>query len=80
MNVKFYGSGECVECQVGMFLLDSYAVNYEYLDVQSDQQVAMELRSLVGTQEAISLPAIVVGDRLLCDPTEDELADAMGIS
>ena len=80
MDVKFFGSGECVECQVGLFFLDSYAVPYEYLDVMSDQQVAQQLRSLAGTQEAISLPAIMVGGRLLCGPTEDELAAAMGIS
>ena len=80
MDVKFYGSGECVECQVSMFFLDSYAVPYEYLDVSSDQKVAQELRTLAGTQESISLPAVFVGNRLLCDPTEDELAAAMGIS
>jgi len=83
MNIKFFGSEECVECQASRFFLDSYAVPYEYRDVSSDQQVAQELHrlaNLAGREGIIQLPAVLVGDIFLCDPTDDELAQAMGIS
>ena len=83
MNIKFFGSEECVECQVSRFFLDSYAVPYEYRDVSGDQLVAQELRKLAsraGREGVIQLPAVVVDDLFLCDPTDDELARAMGIS
>lgn len=80
MDVKFFGSEECVECQVGMFLLDSYAVPYEYLDVKSDEDSARQLRQLAGEIGTINLPAVVVGGKLLIDPAEDELAAAMGLN
>lgn len=83
MNIKFFGSEECVECQVSRFFLDSYAVPYEYRDVSSDQLVAQELHMLAskaGRQGPVQLPAVVVNDLFLSDPTDDELAQAMGIS
>lgn len=73
--VKVYGVGHCPRTQRAMDLLDSMGVAYDYLDLDQDHHAGTWVRWQGGGDART--PTIMVGLRVLIDPSEAVLKAAV---
>jgi mycoredoxin len=81
-KVVMYGANWCGDCVRSKRLLHEHGIDFEYLDIVAqpelaDEVVAHNIRLGLGPKRRI--PVILVGDKVLSEPTNDELAVALGI-
>lgn len=74
--VKVYGVPSCTKSQLAINVLESLGVAYDYFDLEQDRHAAAWVRWQNGGDEART-PTIMVGLRVLIDPTEAVLAAAV---
>jgi thioredoxin reductase (NADPH) len=70
-----YGAGWCADCHRSRQLLEREHIDYEYLDVDSDPAILAAMLELTGGRNVI--PTIVLHDKILQEPTNDELLQAL---
>jgi len=74
--VKVYGVASCTKTQRATNLLQSLGVAYDYFDLAQDRHATAWVRWQNGGDEART-PTIMVGLRVLIDPTEAVLIAAV---
>ena len=75
-KVKVYGADWCGDTKRSLKLLDRLGVAYDYVDIDDDAQGAEWVRNQNNGKER--KPTIVVGDRILSVPSDEELEKAVG--
>lgn len=70
-RVVVYGAEWCADCHQSRQLLNEYKVAYDYYDIDSDPKLKAEMLALTNGQNVI--PTIKIGDRIVQEPTNDEL-------
>jgi glutaredoxin len=74
--VKVYGVASCTKTQRATNLLQSMGVAYDYFDLAHDRHAAEWVRWQNGGDEART-PTIMIGLRVLIDPSEAVLSAAV---
>ncbi len=70
--IKLFGSKSCHKTQYYVSLLESYNLDFIFLDVLDNEQYAQELRSLFLTKK-LNFPTLLIGDKKLRNPHSEEL-------
>ncbi len=70
-RVVVYGAEWCADCHQSRQLLNEHKVAYDYYDIDSDPKLKAEMLALTNGQNVI--PTIKIGDRIVQEPTNDEL-------
>lgn len=79
MALKFYGASWCLDSQRAKRLLGRHNIDYEWFDTDSDKTAREELGKVTDGRKII--PTLVFDDgTVLSDPTEQELAEKLGVS
>lgn len=81
-KVVVYGAAWCGDCVRSKRFLDEHAVEYEYRDIMAQPELADEVVQHnidAGFGPKRRIPVILVGARVLSEPSNDELAAALGI-
>ena len=83
MKVVLYGADWCGDCVRSKRFLREQGIDFEELNIVAqpelaDVVVAYNIEAGVGPKRRI--PVILVGDKILSEPTNDELAEALGIA
>lgn len=79
--VKIYTLSTCSHCKATKKLLDSYAVKYEFTDVDllhGEKRVAI-LEDVKKWNPNCSFPTIIIGDKVIVGYREDEIREALGL-
>lgn len=67
--IRFYGSPLCPDCLRSRKYLDSKKISYQYIDLETDEKAAEEVRKINNGFQ--SIPTIVFPDgKILVEPTE----------
>ena len=74
-KVKVYGAGWCGDTQSTLRFLDGLRVDYDYVDVEQDEQASLWVKQQNDGKER--KPTVKVGERVLSVPTESELESAL---
>ena len=74
-QVLAYVSPACVVCTVLLEYLDSQRVRYRVRDIVADSGAMLELAQITGGQ--LSVPVVVLGDRVLQNPKWSTLSTAL---
>lgn len=74
-RIEVYGKVDCVDTLRSRALLESLGIPYVFHDVVADD-VSRERASFLGGGPAV--PVIVIGRAVLVEPTNPELAAALG--
>ena len=82
-KVIMYGADWCGDCIRSKRLLDEHKIEYEYFDIVArpdlvDKVIGYNEQAGVGSIRRI--PIILVGDKILSEPSNTELAEALGVS
>jgi len=83
VKVTYYGADWCGDCRRSKRLLQEHGVQFDELDIMRQPELAeevIELNIKAGHGPRRRIPVILVGDRILSEPSNDELADALGLS
>ncbi len=75
-KVLIYGADWCGDCHMARSWLDEHNIKYEYHNVDTEGRDAMH-EALPDNE---SIPVIVIGNKVLVEPTADELNKAFNIS
>lgn len=81
-KVVMYGAMWCGDCVRAKRLLDTHAVDYEYHDLVAHPELAdtvVQYNEQLGFGPKRRIPVILVGDMVLSEPSNDELAWALGL-
>lgn len=70
-SVTVYGSTHCQDTQAVLYHLDSLGVQFDFCDVEADQQAAQWLREQTNGQSP--LPTLRIGEQVLTNPDEPTL-------
>lgn len=71
-KIIFYGANWCADCRMSKELLDSMGVEYEYIDLEKDQEAAKKVVEINKGYQ--SIPTIVFPDsHILVEPSNEEL-------
>ena len=71
-KIKLYGASGCRKTHYYQFVLDETQLPYQFLDVESNEDHAEELRSLY-TNHKLNFPTITIGNKKLRNPRKDDL-------
>ena len=71
-EIKLYGAQRCHKTRFYQSFLEQKNLAYQYLDVEQNTDVAEELRGLYLNRK-LHFPTLVVGDKSLRNPTEQDL-------
>jgi glutaredoxin len=74
-NVKVYGADWCGDTKRTLKLLDNFGVDYDYIDIEEDEQSAAWVRKQNDGKER--KPTVKVGQRVLSAPSDEELASVL---
>ena len=70
--IKLYGAEGCHKTNYYKILLDRTDLPYQFLDVESNELYAEELRSLYENRK-LNFPTITIGKKKLRNPYKEEL-------
>lgn len=70
--IKLYGATGCHKTRYYQLLLEQTGLPYEFLDVESNEDHAIALRSLYENGK-LNFPTITIGDKKLRNPYKEEL-------
>lgn len=73
--IKVYGADWCGDTQQAKQYLDSLGVNYQYVNVEENQEASDWVKSKNEGKEL--KPTIKIGDRILSVPSQSELDSAL---
>ena len=76
-KVIVYGAEWCADCHRSKRLLDDHKVAYDYYDIDENADKKAEMLSLNGGKN--TLPTIAIGDKILLEPSNDELLDVLNL-
>ena len=71
-KIKLYGTFRCHKTKYYQAFLESIKVEYVFLDVEKNEDLAGELRSLYENGK-LNFPTITIGKKKLRNPTDKEL-------
>lgn len=71
-KIKLYGAERCHKTQYYMQFLKNRNLDFDFLDVEKNEQFAQELRSLYENNK-LNFPTITIGKKKLRNPTDKEL-------
>lgn len=71
-KIKLYGADGCHKTRYYQLLLAKRELAFEFLDVETNEDHAAELRSLYGNGK-LNFPTITIGTKKLRNPTKEEL-------
>jgi glutaredoxin len=74
-TVKVYGADWCGDTQRSLKHLDSLGVNYDYIDVEQDEQASAWVKEQNEGKER--KPTIIVGEQVLSVPSDQQLESAL---
>jgi glutaredoxin len=81
-KVIMYGAMWCGDCVRAKRLMDTHAVVFEFRDIEAHPELAdavISYNELLGLGPKRRIPVILVGEKVLSEPTNDELAQALGL-
>lgn len=81
-KVVLYGADWCGDCRRSKLLLERHGVEFEYRDITLHPELADEVvRHNVdaGFGPKRRIPIVLIDDKVLSEPSNDELAAALGI-
>ncbi len=70
--IKLYGAERCHKTQYYKRFLEDLNLEFQFLDVESNQNFANELRRLY-TNNKLNFPTLTIGQKKLRNPTDQEL-------
>jgi arsenate reductase-like glutaredoxin family protein len=68
-EIKLYGTERCHKTQYYKAFLDQKGLKYSFLDVESHQNYAQELRNLYANKK-LNFPTITIGEKKLRNPSD----------
>ena len=71
MKIKLYGANRCHKTQYYIQFLKDRNLNFDFLDVEKNEQFAQELRNLYENKK-LNFPTITINNKLR-NPTDKEL-------
>ncbi len=71
-EIKLYGAANCHKTKEYRLLLDKTKLDYQFLDVKTNENSAEELRSLYKSGK-LNFPTITIGKKKLRNPSKEEL-------
>jgi predicted GNAT family acetyltransferase len=71
-KIKLYGADGCHKTRYYQLLLAKYELPFEFLDVETNEDHAAELRGLYENGK-LNFPTIIIGAKKLRNPTKEEL-------
>ncbi|HMF57798.1 MAG TPA: glutaredoxin family protein [Pyrinomonadaceae bacterium] len=74
-SVKVYGADWCEDTRIAREHLESLGVDYEYINVEEDEEASRWVREQNEGRER--KPTIKVGGQVLSTPSAEELDDAL---
>ncbi len=72
LNIKLYGADRCHKTQHYMRFFEAHMLDFEFLDVEKNEDHAEELRSLY-TNRRLNFPTITINSKKLRNPSDQEL-------
>jgi thioredoxin reductase (NADPH) len=83
MRVVLYGADWCHDCVRSKRFLREHGIEFDEYNIVAqpelaDEVVAYNIKAGLGPRRRI--PVILIDDRILSEPTNDELAAALGIA
>lgn len=72
MKIKLYGANRCHKTQYYIQFLKDLNLNFDFLDVEKNEQFAQELRNLYENKK-LNFPTITINNKKLRNPTDKEL-------
>ena len=81
-KVIMYGAMWCGDCVRAKRLMDAHAISFEFRDIDAQPELA---RTVIAFNEQLGLgskrriPVILVGDKVLSEPSNAELAQALSL-
>jgi glutaredoxin len=82
-EIVMYGTAWCGDCVRSKRFLDERQLLYTYHDIQSQPELAdlvIALNEQAGHGPKRRIPVILVDGRILSEPTDAELAEALGLA
>ena len=76
-KVIVYGAEWCADCHRSKRLLDDHKITYDYFDIDEDADKKAEMLALTDGKNVI--PTIKIGDKILQEPTNDELLTVLDL-
>ncbi len=70
--IKLYGAERCHKSQYYKNYFEDLNLNYEFLDVELNEENADELRSLYENRK-LNFPTITIGEKKLRNPSDTDL-------
>ena len=71
-NIKLYGAERCHKTKHYQTVLNHLNLDYEFLDVEANEDYAKELRQLYENRK-LNFPTITIGEKKLRKPSDKEL-------
>ncbi len=68
-EIKLYGTERCHKTQYYRAFLDQKGLKYSFLDVETNQNYAQELRNLYANKK-LNFPTITIGKKKLRNPSD----------
>jgi glutaredoxin len=81
-KIILYGASWCPDCVRSIRFLDEHNIKYEYIDVESDPKLTekvIELNEKIGKGKMKSIPIIIIGDKILSEPSNEELNKILNV-
>ncbi len=76
-RITVFGASWCRDTQRTLRLLRRYAVPFTYVDVDEDEVAARRVMEWNGGY--LSTPTLVIGDRVLAEPSDEGLVRLLGL-
>ena len=82
-DIVMYGAKWCRDCVRAQRFLSEHQIDYAYHDIESQPELAelvVELNVQAGHGPKRRIPVILVDEQVLSEPSNEELATALGIA
>lgn len=76
--IQFYGAEWCPDCSRAKSFLNQHNIEFEYIDISIKEDAAKKVESINNGNRII--PTIMVMEKQLTNPSNDELAGALGLN
>lgn len=78
IEIQLYGADWCPDCRRAKSYLNENNIDYEFIDVDLDEQATKRVESINGGKRII--PTIIINGKPYTNPTNDQLAVVLGIN
>jgi glutaredoxin len=81
-RVEVYSTSTCADCIRSRRFLEAHGFAYAFHDIADDPALAQFVQAAnarLGVPRLMRIPVIMVGERLLSEPSDAELAAALGV-